>query len=80
MPPSVTFRPEELPYGIRWIARTGDEDALGLCLPATAEHKGYNYCKMNGQLRTLAPKASLTFHVKTGYLSAEHTALRIKKL
>ncbi|MBQ7381171.1 MAG: DUF4432 domain-containing protein, partial [Clostridia bacterium] len=36
----VMHRPDELPFGLRWISRTDDEDALGMVLPATAEHKG----------------------------------------
>ena len=65
----VCHRPEELPYGIRWIARTKDEDALGMVLPATAEHKGYLYCKERGQEKYLESGESITFHLKTGLLS-----------
>lgn len=67
----VSFRPDELPYGIRWIGRTAEEDAMGMALPATAEHKGYNYCKANGQIKWLAGKSSIRFHVKAGYLEPE---------
>ncbi|HON48539.1 MAG: DUF4432 family protein [Kiritimatiellae bacterium] len=64
----VRYRPEELPYATRWIARTKDEDAMGMCLPATAEHKGRLCCRANNQQRTLAPGESVTFHVETGIL------------
>ncbi len=66
----VAFRPDDTPYGIRWIARTGSEDALGMALPATAEHKGLHYCRMNGQMKTLPPHEAVTFHVKAGYLDS----------
>jgi len=64
----VKYRPGELPYATRWISRTVDEDAVGMCLPATAEHKGLTYCRANGQQRFLATGASVTFHVGTGVL------------
>ena len=62
----VRYRPGELPYATRWIARTVDEDAIGMCLPATAEHKGLSYCRAHGQQRFLAPGESVTFHIETG--------------
>ena len=64
----VKYRPSELPYATRWIARTKDEDAMGMCLPATAEHKGRTYCRAHGQQRFLAPGKSVSFHVETGVL------------
>ena len=67
----VKYRPSELPYATRWIARTKDEDAMGMCLPATAEHKGRAYCRAHGQQRFLAPGKSVSFHIETGILQ-EH--------
>ena len=67
----VTHKPEELPFGVRWIARTEDEDALGMVLPATAQHMGYLYCKEHGLEKYLAPGESLTYHITTGILSPE---------
>lgn len=64
----VAFRPDEAPYGLRWIARTGSEDAMGMALPATAEHKGLHDCQSRGQMRILPPHAAVAFHVKAGYL------------
>ena len=62
----VRYRPSELPYATRWIARTVDEDALGMCLPATAEHKGRAYCRAHGQQRFLPPGGRIAFHIATG--------------
>jgi len=67
----VAFKPSQLPYGVRWIARTGDEDALGMALPATAEHKGYTYSKENGDIKTIDAGKSVTLNVKVGYLNSE---------
>ena len=67
----VAFRPEQLPCGVRWIARTIDEDALGMVLPATGEHKGYVYAKEKGQVKTIPAGRSITINVKAGYLKKE---------
>lgn len=66
----ISWRVKELPMGIRWFSRTGLEDALGLVLPSTAEHLGYNYCKKNGQMKYLDGGESITFHVKAGCIEA----------
>ena len=70
----VAFKPSQLPYGIRWISRTGNEDAMGVCLPSTAEHKGMNYCRKNGQIKMLPPKSQTVFHVKAGWLEPNRAA------
>ena len=66
----VSYRPGELPYATHWIARTCDEDALGMCLPATAEHKGRLYCQAHRQQRVLAPGKTVSFSIETGLLKA----------
>jgi len=55
----AAFRKAELPLGVRWIARTGDEDAMGMLLPATSDHKGRANARRTGQMKTLAPKTSM---------------------
>jgi hypothetical protein len=67
----VAFRPDELPYGLRWIARTGDEDAMGLALPSTAEHLGLAYAGKHGQLRRIGAHESVAVTVKAGYLGEQ---------
>ena len=67
----VRHRPDELPYGVRWIARTKDEDAIGMVLPATAQHLGRNYCREHGQQRVLLCGETATFHMCTGLLTPE---------
>lgn len=76
----VCHRPEELPFTLRWISRTKDEDALGMALPATAEHMGYIYCKSKGYERYLNSGETVTYHIKTGILSPEETENIISKL
>jgi hypothetical protein len=79
----VMHKPEELPYGVRWIARTADEDAIGMVLPATAEHFGRLYCQRNNQQRYLKKGETVTYHIKTGLLDKDQTAkmqAKIKKM
>ena len=64
----VRYRPKELPYATRWLCRTPHDDALGMCLPATAEHKGRLFCQAHKEQRYLAPGGSFTAHVETGLL------------
>lgn len=64
----VSHRPEELEFGIRWISRSKDQDALGLVLPATAEHKGYLAEKEKGNLKTLTGGKTSSFHARAGLL------------
>ena len=75
----VIHRPEELPFGIRWISRTEDEDTLGMVLPATSEHLGKLYCQRNGQSKFLAKGETVTYHMQTGLLNRDEAdALRAK--
>lgn len=67
----VRHKPYELPFGVRWISRTEDEDTLGMVLPATAEHKGYLYCKEHGYERYLGKGETVTYHITTGILTPE---------
>ena len=62
-----------LPYGIRWMSRTGDEDSCGMVLPATAEHFGYSYAKKNGQIKVLGGYETLQFVMEAGYLDEART-------
>ncbi len=75
----VKHDPKQLPYGTRWIARTEDEDALGMCLPATAEHKGRLYCQEHRQQRILKTGRTVSYHIETGLLD-KAGARAMKKL
>lgn len=54
----VAHRPEQLPFCIRWISRTPDQDCLGFSMPATAEPEGYSAEKAKGNLKSIAGGAS----------------------
>ena len=76
----VIHRPEELPFGVRWIARTEDEDAMGMVLPATAEHKGYLYCKEHGYERFLKKGERVSYRMRTGLATAPEAAALEEKI
>lgn len=50
----VAHRPDQLPFTIRWISRTPDQDCLGFAMPATAEPEGYTAEKAKGNLQQIA--------------------------
>ena len=60
-----------LPYAIRWISRTGDEDSMGMVLPSTSEHLGYTNAKNNGQIKVLEANSCLSFDIEVGYIKGE---------
>ncbi len=73
----VSHSPEILPVGIRWISRTGDEDSMGMILPATAEHMGYQNAKRRGEIKYLPPLGKIYFEIEAGWLTKD--AADIKK-
>ena len=56
-------------YGVSWICRTKDEDALGLVLPATAGHRGYSTEKKLGNIEILPAGERVQFTVQLGILN-----------
>jgi hypothetical protein len=76
----VRHRPDQLPHAVRWMSRTGDEDALGLVLPATAGPDGYTAEKARGHLRVLAPQEEFRCAVEFGALTADEAALMRKHI
>jgi hypothetical protein len=79
----VGYKPAELKRNVRWILINKNQKVIGLALPATAEPEGYTAEKKKGNVLTLGPKESKTFHVVTGYLdkaAASDYAAKIDKL
>lgn len=74
----VSHPSDVLNNGVRWISRTKNEDSMGMILPATAEHIGYEYAKNNGQLKVLAANETLEFYIEAGYIN-KNEADRIKE-
>lgn len=67
----VSYPADVLPVGIRWISRTLDEDSLGMLLPATGEHLGYNYAKEHNQVKFLEPMGTLEFEIEAGVIDSK---------
>lgn len=76
----VVHKPDQLPVGTRWIARTGDEDAMGMVLPATSEHMGRVYCQRNNQQRYLKRGEKVTYNMQTGYLDEKGAKAMLEKI
>lgn len=76
----VKHRPSQLDKVVRWIARTGSEDALGFALPATATPEGYAKEKAKGHIRLLPAKESVLFQVETGLLPPEQATSVEKRI
>lgn len=67
----VSHRPQELDHGVRWISRSGDQDALGLMLPATADPNGYMSEKAKGHLKIVPPQGEFRCELEFGALEKE---------
>ncbi len=74
----VSHPTDVLPVGVRWISRTADEDAMGMILPATSEHLGYEDSKKKGYLKYLEPMGKLEFYIEAGYID-ENDAKKLDK-
>lgn len=76
----VIHKPSELPFGIRWISRTEDEDTMGMVLPATAEHKGLAYCRQKGFQSYLKKGETVSYHMQTGLLTPKDSKIMQEKI
>ena len=70
----VSHRPADLPVGVRWISRIGDQDALGLMLPSTSQVDGYLREKANGRVVTLPAGGQFATRYLFGMLGAADAA------
>ncbi|WP_119391339.1 DUF4432 family protein [Taklimakanibacter lacteus] len=70
----VSHRPGELDRGVRWMSRFGDQDALGLMLPATADPNGYVAEKAQGRLRIIPPAGEFRCNLAFGALEESDAA------
>ncbi len=74
----VSHPADILTNGVRWISRTKNEDAMGMVLPATGEHLGYENAKAKGQLQVLEAEGKLSFTIEAGYIDADE-AKKVKE-
>ncbi len=66
----LRHRPDQLKYGVRWICRTPDQDALGM-EAGTAELNGYTVEKERGHVQVLGPGQVFHCDLQTGLLTAQ---------
>ena len=79
----VSHPVDALPHPVRWISRTPTEDAMGMILPATSEHLGYEYSKKKGYIKYLDGFSTLEFFMEVGFISdkeAKAVEAKINKL
>lgn len=69
----VRHRPDEFAHCLRWICRSGDQEALGLLLPSTAEPGGYLAERAKGNLLNIDPNGEAHFAFECGALNASAT-------
>jgi hypothetical protein len=76
----VSHRPDELSHAVRWMTRSGDQEAVGVVLPATAEADGYTAEKAKGNVRLLPPGGAFSCRLQFGALEAAAAARFRKKI
>lgn len=76
----IAHRPEQLPYTIRWISRTPDQDCLGFAMPATAEPEGYTAEKAKGNIQHIAGEHIWRCDFILGALDADQTTQTLAQM
>lgn len=76
----VSHYPDQLPYGIRWISRMENEDALGMLLPATGEHNGYKDCVEKGFIRYMPADEDVVLEFDVGVGDPQQTKAWAQKI
>ena len=71
---------DKLPVGVRWMGYTDDEKAVGMVLPATADHMGFCNAKRNGMIKVLGPGEMFECDIEFGLTSPEKTEKIIAKI
>ncbi|WP_404406118.1 DUF4432 family protein [Pelagibacterium halotolerans] len=66
----VSHRPDQLPRAIRWICRTGDQDALGLLLPSTSGTEGRATEQAAGRYAAVPAHSTWRANYRMGLLTA----------
>jgi|GEM_PF-228929 len=69
----VGFRTAELPYALRWMCRTGDEDGCGIALPSTGNCLGSAYQRAHGLYNSIPPLSSGSLRFDFGYKNKVQT-------
>ncbi|GAA4907437.1 aldose 1-epimerase family protein [Tessaracoccus lubricantis] len=73
----VSYETEHLPLAIRWISNTGEEQAAGFCLPASAHHRGRAAADRDGLVRWIPGGSSVAFNIEVDFFDPDETAARL---
>lgn len=76
----VAHYPAQLDQAIRWIARTPDQDSLGLVLPANTGNGGYLAEKAAGNIKIIGAGETVRFDLKVGLLNPEEAGRMMVKI
>lgn len=76
----VAFDTTYLPNAVRWMARTGEEDACGFALPNTGNHKGRAYAIENDLRKKLAPHEEIKLKYKISLLEDSEAKAVMKEI
>lgn len=76
----IMYRPSQLPVAVRWMTRTGDEDAIGIILPATAEPNGLAAARAAGQMMHIPPGGEFCCDYTFGALNANAMGDMLKQI
>jgi Domain of unknown function (DUF4432) len=76
----IRYRPDQASKCVRWICRTGDQDAIGMAFPATAETEGYQAEKAKGNLVVVEGGQRFQVDMRMGTLDAAETNAVISKI
>ncbi len=76
----IRYKPAEARRCVRWISRTGDQDAIGMGFPATAEPEGYTTEKAKGNMVSVAPHGTWSVAMRLGSLSKTEAEALIKTI
>ena len=76
----LRYQPAQASKCVRWISRTGDQDAIGMAFPATAEPEGYTAEKAKGNIVTVPAGQSWIVDMRLGLLSKAETHALVAKI
>ncbi|MDP9899291.1 DUF4432 family protein [Variovorax ginsengisoli] len=69
----AAHRPEQAPCAVRWLCRTADQDALGLCMAATCGVEGRSAERAAGRGVVLDSQEDWRIDLRLGLLTAQET-------
>jgi hypothetical protein len=77
---AISYSVEQFSHTVRWLMRNADHKVAAFALPATCEPEGFSAERRKGNVRSLAPGATATFSVRTGYVDSAGAAALQRKI